>query len=385
MDPIPRDIEAYVRTDASARTPHPGDLGVVRRLIRRRRRRAVAAAAAGVLTVVAGAGAVATLNRPAPTPAPAVAPSVAPTAAASSPPAAYPVSTRPDRQLLQNPFGRYSTVRQTTPVRLAADDHIGEVLPDLTVKRHRVQGADAWDRAIGLPDGRIVALGPRDLKPGVERTDGPNISGLEYNLVVVGADGKVDLRRDVRVKGQAVVLAGATETTAYLFRPKGLVSHQLATGAERLLTPKSKLGVKELPGPDLEAYDLGGGRLALARSGAACELSIFDLASGDVLPSAALGTLGCEWVTALRFSPSGDRVAAAFQTGAGDGYRFAVIDTATGRAVRADNQGWRGDGSDADQSAMAELAWQPDGTVRAMIVRIGSGSNELVGVGLPGS
>ena len=135
----------------------------------------------------------------------------------------------------------------------------------------------------------------------------------------------------------------------------------------------------------VEAYDLGSGRLALARSGASCELTIFDLASGAALPSAALGRLGCKWVTALRFSPAGDRVAVAFQTGAGDGYRFTVIDTADGRPVRAETESWQGNGSDADQSALAELAWMPDGTVRAIIVKVGSGSYQLVDISVPGS
>jgi hypothetical protein len=382
MDQIPHEVEAYVRAEASARSAYPGDLGTVQRRARRRRRRTAVVAAAGVFVVAAGVGAAVAVSRPSPRAVPpAVAPSVAPSISVAPP---VPAATgRPQRLLLQNAYGFYSTATSGAPVRLAGDDQVGEVRPDLSLVRHRVRGADSWDRAIGLDDGRIVALGPRDLQPGTKRTDGPNVAGLEFDLVVVGTDGKVDLRRDVRRMGEGVTLVGADEKTAYLFRQSGLVAHRLADGTEETVLPRSALWVDELPGPQIEATDLSSGKLATTNPRSPCAVRIIDVVSGRVV-DASLEALSCKWITALRFSPSRDRLAVAYQTGVGAGYRFAVVDTARGDLV-AENDGWPSSGKDKDQGATAELTWLNDRDIRALIVPTGPGDNRLVDITFPAS
>lgn len=369
MEEIPRDIRTVVRAEASSRAAYSSDLTAVRQRAGRRRRRTTLAAAAGVLAVVAGAGAAVTLNRPAPGTAPTAAQEVAPTGMpARTPPA--------QRLLLQGAVGFYRTAAMKSAVRLGGRDHVGEVLPTLQMRRHRVQGAGNWDRAVGLPDGRIVALGPRDLQPGVERTDGPDVTGLETNLVVVDKTGRLETTRDVRRRGEAVALVSATDTTAYLWRPAGLVAHDLRTGAERVAVPRVRLGVTAVPGAPVEAADVGGNLLVLARAQDPCTPAVFDLGSGEVVTDAPMARLGCTAVTGLRISPAADRVAVTYLAGRTGDQRLAVAGTADG-AILSDTLVRPAAGK---EQPLVEVGWLSSREVRALVVPVGPGTHQLVDV-----
>lgn len=363
------EVQAAVRAAAAAVGGYTGELDAVYRRARRRRRRQAAATFGGVAVLLAAVGVGVGVQRDPVVPAPHVQPAV------TSAPATPRVSAEPgppaQRLLLGGAMGKYRLNGVTT--ELGGGKWLGELRPDGSVVRHRMKENDNWDDVVALPDGRMVALGTRDTSPDVPRTDGPNVAGVEFNLVVVGADGKVQLRRDIRRRGESVKMVTATGRTAYLWRPGGLVSHDLATGAERLLVPRGKLGVADVFDPTIASADLVGDRLVVAKTPPRCDISAVDPRTDTVVPLPAFATVDCKWVLTVRLSPDGGTVAATYQNQE-NAYRIALI-RATDGTVLADREAAPADTKDT--TMMLGIAWQDDRTLRGVQVPLGNGTQEL--------
>lgn len=367
MEKIPHEVDVAVRAAARTATAYPGELADVRRRARRHRTRRMAAGSASVAAGVAAiAVAAAVVLRPeAPPPAATAAATVAPTATTAP-------AGPPQRLLLTNAAGSYRSGKAV--VRLEGGEYVGEVRPDGRLTRHRVTGADNWDRAVGLPDGGIVALGPTDTMPGVERPDGAGVPGLQVYLVETGSDTMA--AREMR---QPVAMLTATTTTAYLWRPAGLVAYDLAAGAESVLTPLNALGVPAVLDGSIEAADLAGGRLVLARASAPCIPRVLDTGPDTVVADLRLAGLDCRWVTGLRLSPGADTVAVTYQrTEVSAGIRVALVRISDG-AVLADQAiaGTARAAAAKDQQVSVDTAWVDNRTLRGVAVPIGPGTHDL--------
>jgi hypothetical protein len=363
MDRIPQDVTEAVRVVATAARGYPGDLADVHRRARRRRNRQVVLSAAAVVAVAAGAVVGAGQWRQPPPPLPAAATS-APALAVS--PSTTPAVAQPVQPLiLDDAVGAYRAPAGGT-VELGGDSRIGELLPDGTIVAHEVVGSRGWERLVVLPDGSQVAFGSHDLKPGDDRPDGPNVTGLEYRLVVTGPDGRIRVQRDLRRQGEPVILVAAHETSAYLWRPAGLVMHDLATGKEQLVVSGIRLGLGKVFG-ELRLTDMQGSWLAVTRMQDECVPRVFDVTTGRLIAKLSLAGTRCLAVSDLRLSPisTPERavLAVAYDLETADHLlesRVALIEVATGRRL-ADHEV----ASVATKSSPGiSLAWQDERTLR---------------------
>lgn len=370
MNQIPYEVDAAVRALSRTAGAYPGELeGVYRRARQRRTRRLAATVTfAGVAATAVTAGVVLPPS-PSPSPAP---PPVA--AAATSAAAAEPAQ----RLLLRGASGSYRSASAAV-LRLGGAANVGEIRADGRLLRHAVVGADGWDRSVGLADGRIVALGPRDTMPGVERPDGVDVTGLKINLVVTGPGGAIRTERDVRRTGEPVALLTADTTTAYLWRPTGLVAHDLATGAERLLVSRKALGVPGILDGSIEAADLVGGRLVTSRTSTPCEVSVLDTGPDTIVAGLQLPGSNCRAVTGLQLSPAATTVAITYQVpDFTAGYRIALVRIRDG-ATLVDRAitGTARAASAKHEQVLVDVAWQDDRTLRGVVVPIGPGTHDL--------
>ncbi|PSK64526.1 hypothetical protein B0E53_03521 [Micromonospora sp. MH33] len=329
MDAVPEDLAELVHRAARATGPHPADLATIRRRARARRRRRSVTGAAGLVALIALTGGAMPLlvreHRPA---APVAAPSTSPAAPDLPPPTPAPAQ----RLLLSGEGGTVRPHRAGPEIGLVGGV-ADELRSDGSVVRHRVPAG--WQESVALPDGRLVGLRLTDLMPGTRRTDGPDVAGLSIRLMVLGADDRVDISREVRVKGQGLKLAGADVRYAYLVRGGvGLVAHELTTGREKTLIPVPGSADGELPFRDAE---LAAG-LVVSVTGppdmTRCQLEVRRLAGGDRLSRL---TVDGECAPSIRLSPDGTLVAVPYRRPVGRNleYRLAILDTATGQR-RAD-------------------------------------------------
>ncbi|WP_433380577.1 hypothetical protein ACQPZX_15555 [Actinoplanes sp. CA-142083] len=359
MNEIPREVEVAVRAAASATGGYAGKLDNVYRRARRNRRRRLAATSAGVATVVALAGVALALRSVEKRE-----PALPPATGLPSPSAEVPAQ----RLMLDGANGVYESGPGLT-VDLSGTTRVGELVPGDEILPHWVDGADGWDRFVGLDDGRIVALGAHDLMPGTPRSDGVDVEGLQINLVVTAADGAVQLKRDVRRKGEAVSMLTADSTAAYLWRPAGLVEHDLGSGRERVLVPHKALG------GGIRAADLVGNRLVLVRDSAPCTPVLFDTILGQQIDQFPLPTLSCAWVGAVRLSPDGERVALTYgKSDRAQGERVTGI-RFSDRAILVD-QWIASRGGKVDQP-LVSFAWQDATTLRGAVVPVGPGTSKI--------
>nr|WP_221374571.1 hypothetical protein [Actinoplanes polyasparticus] len=354
MDQIPRDIELAVRAAAEAPKGYAGELPAVYRRARRHRIRRRTTAVAGALTVLAGlvGGGLAVRQNADATPPfnPAVA-----------------VTTSPQRLLLSGADGQYVAAQgDPSPARLTGDLRIGELSVDDHLLTHAVEGGGDYDRSIGLPDGRLVSLGPRGTAVGGD-------SGLEM-LLTIQAPGRGTQQRNVRQEGQPVSLAAADATTAYLWRPYGLYAHDLSGGLERLVISSAMLDLPDdNPAGALDAADVTGDRLLIAASSRSCRPLLMSIAPPQGLRFLPLTSLGCRRVTGLRLSPSTGRVAVSYQK-SGGAVRVAVLSTENG-AVLADREVVAAGGKGTQT---VDLAWTDERIVRGVAVPVGgTGPHEL--------
>lgn len=331
MEVVPEDLADLVHRAARTTAPHAADLAVVRRRARARRRRRAATTAGGLAVLVALTGGTVPLltgtDRAA---SPVSAPSPPPTDARPATPAPPRV---PAQRLMLDGGGGTARLPGGPEIGLISGS-ADEMTGDGTVVRHQVPAG--WEDTVALPDGRLVGLKLTDLKPGVKRTDGPNVAGLSIRLMVLGAGGRVERSREVRVKGQALKLVGADTRHAYLARDGvGLVAHELATGREEILVRAATKVDGELP---FGNADVAAGLVASATGPAHRYRCQVDVRRLDGEASLSRFRLDGDCTRSIRLSPDGSLVAVPYARPSGPGmleYRVTIVDTATGQR-RAD-------------------------------------------------
>ncbi|WP_319460344.1 hypothetical protein [Micromonospora sp. RTP1Z1] len=194
------------------------------------------------------------------------------------------------------------------------------------------------------------------------------MAGLSIRLMVLGADGRVQRSREARVKGQTITLVGADERYAYLVRDHvGLVTHELATGREKVLIRSSTVGA----GPLLSSADVAAGRMVTVTSGFdmnRCQVDVLRLADGT--RQSRLGVNG-DCAQSIRLSPDGDLVAIPYaRTNGADprsrDYRVAILDTATGQRRADQFVGTVGAINGLTAGGTWGTAWVDDTTVRVV-------------------
>ncbi|MGH9023709.1 MAG: hypothetical protein ACRDV9_11535 [Acidimicrobiia bacterium] len=237
-----------------------------------------------------------------------------------------------------------------TDDRLIVRQNHQEVLRDGTLTTLPIPPDIATQTILGLPDGRLVILGTRDLMPGVARRDGADVAGVAVPLVVTTTDGTVLVDRDVRERGRSVSLLAASSTEAILYRSEAtryggpigggrLVAHDLATGAERALgrlthTPRSG--------------DIVGSALLVVSAAATGDYATPGPCRVDVVPLD--GTIGPQELAApdcfrpydVDPSPDGRYAAVAYQDNSSDNepeVRLAIIELEGGRLLSDESLG----------------------------------------------
>jgi hypothetical protein len=374
MERIPQDMAEVVRVAAGAARGYPGDLADIHRRARRFRIRQMVLSATAVVAVVAGAGVgVGLLRQPEPALPPAATgepvigavPSVAPTTGPDTvPPARGPVQ----HLVLRDAAGTYAAPGGE-PAEVGGEIRLAEVLPDGTLVTHDVVGSRNWERLVVLADGSLVALGSHDTRPGAKRTDGPDVTGVEYRLVVTHPDGKVRIQRDVRKQGEPVVLVTATATTAYLWRPAGLVSHDLVTGKEKTLVRRAsvQLGAAD----SLRFIDLSGNRLAIARLRDECVPRVYDVTTGRLVAEVPLTGSGCVAVTDMRLSPDSATLAVVYDRTGENGLESVAdqIRIADGKVLNGQLDLAQGFGK---TPPAISVAWENDKTLRGAVYPVGA-------------
>ncbi|MCW6004449.1 hypothetical protein K1W54_07605 [Micromonospora sp. CPCC 205371] len=315
MTLIPDNVAEAVRNAATPSIAYSVDLQSLRRRAARRRRRHQAAAAACAAALV-GVGAV-----------------TIPAALSKEPPAGtLPVAPAADgvqgqrppaQRLLLHGGGHTWEIPGKSKAGITNSGGQAEMRADGSVVRHAIPGVDGWYGAFGLADGELVVLGHTDLRPGTAGEDGPDVAGLSIELKVLRADGSVELTREVRVKGEGVSLVAADRGSAYLVRPSGLLSHDLATGREEPILPAAAL-----TGADGRLIDVSGNAVAVLDG---CQVRVFARSTGQQRTQASLP---CTDAAQVRLSPDGRLAAVAYRTR--DELRITVLDTETGasRATR---------------------------------------------------
>ena len=243
--------------------------------------------------------------------------------------------------------GQYPSA--TGPQRLFLEGWPGEVLPDGSLVELPLGGLDRLGLSgppQPLPGGRHVLLGVRDVTPDVRVDEDAGFEGdPAFYLVVVDADRKVELEREVEVTDEYVSLIAATPIEAILSRiPRGDVDRPLAPG--RLVALDLETGRERLLAePDIEASraDVLGNRLVVGEGlpgdldpNDSCGLEVIDLANGDRTqhPSPA----GCAEVLGVRAAPSGDTAAVIYAVnpvGETPEIRLAIVDLADS-TIRSD-------------------------------------------------
>ncbi|MEU8821363.1 hypothetical protein [Actinoplanes sp. NPDC048796] len=167
--------------------------------------------------------------------------------------------------------------------------------------------------------------------------------------------------------GDAVDLAEATDTTAYLWRDTGYVAHDLATGRESLLLPMT--GVFD---GSTDAADGISTAVAFDRTEEPCHPQVVHLNGTSYRQLWSAGVPGCLRVTDLRLNRDGDRLAIGYRSA--DGLRVALLDTEDGRLLTDRRVG----ALPAGNARMhVELAWTEDQTVRGVVVPGGGGPHDL--------
>lgn len=334
MNQIPDELAEAVRRAATVPMAYPADPREVERRWRRQRKRRITTAAAGTGALLAiGVAVVPTLAGRGPDGPPA------------APPAAQaPAVAVPAQRLLLGGGG--------PAISLGVGNTVAELLPDSSTRPRRLPALDGWNRILAMPDGGLVGLGYDKAGP---------------RLVVLSPTGTV--QSDRAVAGQPVRLVAATTLVAYLWRPSGLVAHELTTGRERTVLAAAAVGAlpDHLP---TDRLDVVAGKLVVGGTpGNPCRLRVIDLSSGRA-SEFGLAPLDCAGIAMVRVSPDGRRVAVGYlRSAAGVPARIAVVgldggtiegDAAVGPPSAA--------GSTAIPKQPAAIAWQDDHRVRAAVV-----------------
>ncbi|GIJ72299.1 hypothetical protein [Virgisporangium ochraceum] len=363
---IPADLADAVRHAAAAVPAGRHSIGEVHRRRRlHQRRRTAAVAGVATVAVAAGAAGVPALFR-ASGPGPVAA---TPTAPASAPAAAGPAQ----RLLLGNPY--LSIEGPGGGAGITGPSGILEVDPGGSIVAHPVTGVDSADQVVALPDGRLVVLGPRNLKPGVARNDGVDVTDLEFRLVFGGYNA------NVRVRGEQLRLVGATAEGAYLLRNmQRLVFHEFATGAERPLTAATATMMAS--GLPVNRWDeqVQNGRLVFRTVGDTPTVRVVDVSTGaEVVHPLRFDGVPADGyhVEELRLSPDGRTLALVIsEFGAGSArYRLVTVDVATGRTAGPSDVATIDPASKS--TGVLGLAFTDNRTVRVATVAFPAGATRM--------
>jgi hypothetical protein len=300
---------------------------------------------------------------------------------------------------------------EPAPQRLIYDDWQNELTADGRVVPLELDGLDAHGPPRPLPDGGHVVVGVRSLsEPPSE--DFNEFTDLTFELAVVGADGEVEVERDLG--NEQTTLVGVTPTDALLIRqpeddqgrkagPASLVAHDLATGDERVVhrdvsfDPDTNAWARwAVVGTDLVTVAAVEHLSPRADEGEVeeveevptpmrvdCTLRINDLTTGgdDERPL----DLGCQQVMGLQASPDGSQAAVVYQNAdelLGATY-LAVIDLPSGEVVHNELLGERVEcapecSPGAQNIEYHGIAWDDAATVRVALTDITSTASELV-------
>lgn len=377
MSQIPDDLAAAVRRAATATVVPPVNPGGIRHRWHRRRRRRIMTATAGAATLLVAVG-IATVSatlggngRPA-------------QLAEPGPPPAAPAGAAPAQRLLVGGTGVAVSVTDPSGPADPAP-RVAELLPGSSITHHRLPEFDVWYRIVAPPDGRLVGLAHDDSRPGTPPDVDSPPAGPAVRLVVLSPTGAVEVDRGVTVPGEPVRLVAATAEAAYLWRPTGLVEHDLASGAERTVLPATSLGdpPDRLPAG---AMDVLAGRLVVAGTEKdPCRLRVADLSSAAVAEFSPISR-GCASLGMVRISPDGTRAAISYQRAVARGEtagrtRIMIVNLGSG-AVEADAATDRSSGPDATfvPKQPAGMAWRDEVSVRAAVIE----RADLTGVYQPG-
>jgi hypothetical protein len=258
-----------------------------------------------------------------------------------------------------------------------------------------------------LPDGGHVVVGhdPVQAPP----SEGFNeFTDLTYSLAVVGADGEVDVERDIEDSS----LLGVTATEAILARqpndergepsgPASIVAHDLATGEERLVRQDVTLDVghnasaiSAIIAGDLVTVEAsvrteptGENTSRILPGSAECTLRVTDLTTGETAERPL--PIGCEMLFGLQASPDGRQAAIAYETGGdpivGADVRLAVIDLPNGAISHDELLGHsidcRAFGDCPPDRRFVDyrgMAWDDASTVRVVMVDPSAGGDDLI-------
>jgi hypothetical protein len=240
------------------------------------------------------------------------------------------------------------------------------------------------DGYIPLPGGGAVLTGIRDLKPGEQRTDGPDISGLEIRLVVLRPDGSEAGNRNIRIQGEYVTLLDADAETAILWREHGVYLHDLATGQEQRLAAASTLAGANVDNDGratVNAVSTAGQLIAVTRFAPCPSIKITGWRAGPTQTLTLPGSPSRCSVGDMRFSPNGDAIAVDYSPPQRrEEVRLAVYDTKSGALVSdsalyqsVEPLGILGPGS----PELRGLAWPDDRTVRVAVTLLPVGATKV--------
>jgi hypothetical protein len=298
---------------------------------------------------------------------------------------------------------------EPAPQRLILDDGRRELpLDDGDPVPLELAGLDPHGAPRPLPDGGHVVVGIRPVEE--PPPEGFNeFTDLAYGLAVVGADGEVDVDRDI----EASTLVGVTATEAILARqptddsgePSGtasIVTHDLVTGEERVVhqdvtfNPNRRASARSaVVAGDLvtvEASQLaeptGEEASVLVPGSEECTLRLTDLATGDETERPL--ALACSMVRGLQASPDGSRAAVAYESSLSSRtrdnlpeVRLAVVDLPDG-AVSHDqllghNIDCRAGGCPPDARPLdyQGMAWNDAATLRVAMLDLTASFGDL--------
>jgi hypothetical protein len=295
---------------------------------------------------------------------------------------------------------------EPAPQRLIYDDRQHELTADGEVVPLELNGLDPHGPPRPLPDGGHVVVGVRPVP--YPPPEGFNeFTDLTFELAVVGADGEVEVERDIG--NEQSTLVGVTSSDAIINRqpedeqgrkagPASIVAHDLDTGDERVLhedasfDPNTNAWARwAVVGTDLvtvagiEHLDAEGGT-PITPETVECVLRTTDLTNGD--DDQRPLDLPCYQVMGVQASPDGSQVAVVYESNEPDqpigATYLAVIDLPSGEVVHDELLGQRVDCSQGGCPPGIEpidyhgIAWDDAATVRVAITDTSSSPGELV-------
>ena len=263
-----------------------------------------------------------------------------------------------------------------------------------------------------LPDGGHVVVGHHPVQ--APPPEGFNeFTDLTYSLAVVGADGEVEVERDIEDSS----LLGVTATEAILARqpndergepsgPASIVAHDLATGEERVVRQgvifdagHNASAISAIVAGDLVTVEAsvrteptGENTSRIVPGSEECTLRVTNLTTSETAERPL--AIGCEMLFGLQASPDGSQAAVAYETGGdpvvGADVRLAVVDLPSGAVSHDELLGHsidcRAFGDCPPDPRFVDyrgMAWDDASTVRVAMVDPSAGGDDLIVESIP--